>query len=191
MLAFGHVSVLVSIVVGLSISQVLFGLGQLLRRRGTYEIDALYLLTNAIVLFLLVDCWWTVFSWRNELTWSYKMTWLVLLNPIVVAMAAQLIPPDWEQQPLDLHRTYYKNHRLIFALLAIYPLLDMIDTRAKGADHFNSLGLGYPITSMGMCVLCVSAVFVKTRSVRIVCSAGILLVILSWVFEIYSYVPMG
>jgi hypothetical protein len=106
-------------------------------------------------------------------------------------MAAQLIPPDWEQQPLDLHRTYYKNHRLIFALLAIYPLLDMIDTRAKGADHFNSLGLGYPITSMGMCVLCVSAVFVKARSARIVCSAGILLVILSWVFEIYSYVPMG
>jgi hypothetical protein len=180
----------VSIVVGLSISQVLFGLGQLLRRRGTYEIDILYLLTNAIVLLVLVDCWWAVFSWHDESTWSYKMTWFVLLNPLIVTMAAQLIPPDWEQQPLDLHRTYYKNHGLIFGLLALYPVLDMIDARLKGADHFNGLGPGYPITSISMAVLCALTAFIKVRSVRIVCSAGILLIVLSWVFEVYSYVSM-
>jgi hypothetical protein len=190
MLAFGHLSVLVSIVVGLSISQILFGLGQLMRRRGTYQVDALYLLTNAIVLLVLVDCWWAVFSWHDEVAWSYKMTWFVLLNPLIMTMTAQLIPPDWELQPLDLHLTYYKNHALIFCLLAVYPLLDMIDTRVKGVDHFNSMGPAYPITSISMAVLCVLAAFIKIRSVRIVCSVGILLIVLSWVFEVYSYVPM-
>src|SRR5437763_1552997 len=48
--AFEHLSVLASIIVGLSVSQVLFGLGQLVRRRGSYKPDALYLLCNAIIL---------------------------------------------------------------------------------------------------------------------------------------------
>ena len=66
--AFEHLSVLASIIVGLSVSQVLFGLGQLVRRRGTYKADALYLLCNAIILLTLVDSWWAVFSWVFELS---------------------------------------------------------------------------------------------------------------------------
>src|SRR6476620_5264616 len=86
---FEHLSVLVSIVVGLSVSQVLFGLGQLVRRRGTYEVDALYLLCNLIVLLVLVDSWWAVFSWHDAPKWSYRGTWFVLINPLIVTMAAQ------------------------------------------------------------------------------------------------------
>lgn len=39
----------------MSVSQVLFGLGQLLRRRGTYKPDPLYILSNVIILLVLVD----------------------------------------------------------------------------------------------------------------------------------------
>jgi hypothetical protein len=189
-LAFGHLSVLVSIVVGLSVSQVLFGVGQLLRRRGSYKIDAQYLLCNAIVLVVLVDSWWAVYSWRDASSWSYRMTWFVLLNPLLVTMAAQLLPPDWEEKPLDIHAMYYKNHRLIFGLLAFYPLVDLLDARLKGAEHFRSLGPGYPITSAGMAALCGIAALAKGRRVQIACSVGILLIASAWIFEIYTFVPM-
>ena len=190
MLAFGHLSVLVSIVVGLSVSQVLFGVGQLLRRRGSYEIDAQYLLCNAIILVVLVDSWWAVYSWRDASGWSYRMTWFVLLNPLLVTMAAQLLLPDWEEKPLDIHAMYYRNHRLIFGLLAFYPLVDLLDTRLKGAEHFRSLGPGYPITSAGMAALCATAALANGRRVQIACSVGVLLIVSSWIFEVYTFVPM-
>ncbi len=190
MLAFGHLGVLVSIVVGLSISQVLFGFGQLLRRRGSHQFDAAYLLCNAIILVVLVDCWWGVFSWRDTTNWSYPTTWFVLLNPLLVTMAAQLLPPDWDERPLDIHAMYHRNHRLIFGLLAFYPLLDLVDTRLKGIAHFRSLGPGYLVTNLGMAVLCFIAALSKSRKVQMVCSVGILLVVFSWIFGIYSYVRM-
>ncbi len=185
--AFEHLSVLVSIVVGLSVSQVLFGFGQMLRRRGSYEIDVLYLLCNAIILVVLVDCWWGVFSWHDTSRWSYQMTWFVLLNPLLVTMAAQLLPPDWEERPLDIHKMYYKNHRLIFGLLAFYPLLDLLDTSLKGIEHFRNLGKSYPLTMTGMAMLCAIAALARSRKVQITCSLGVLLVVFSWIFEIDSF----
>lgn len=188
--AFEHLSVLVSIVVGVSVSQLLFGLGQLVRRGGTYRIDPLYLLSNVIILLVLVDSWWAAFSWHDVPGWSYRRTWFVMLNPLLVTMAAQLLPPDWEERPVDFHKTYYRNHRLIFALLAFYPLIDMLDSRLKGLAHFKSLGVGYPVTCSSMAVLCAAAAFAKSRKIQSICLVGVLLILLSFVFEVFSLSPM-
>jgi hypothetical protein len=188
--AFEHLSVLVSIVVGLSVSQVLFGLGQLVRRRGSYKIDPLYVLSNVIILLVLVDSWWAAFSWHDVPGWSYRRTWFVMLNPLLVTISAQLLPPDWEERPLDLHKTYYRNHRLIFGLLAFYPLIDVLDTGLKGAAHFRSLGAGYPVTCTAMAVLCAATALAKSRKIQFICLVGVLLIVLSFVFEVFSLSPM-
>ena len=113
-----------------------------------------------------------------------------MLNPLLVTMAAQLLPPDWEERPLDFHKTYYRNHRLIFGLLAFYPLIDMLDSGLKGAAHFRSLGAGYPVTCTAMAVLCAAAALAKSRKIQFVCLFGILLIVLSFVFEVFSLSPM-
>ncbi len=187
--AFQHLSVLVSIVVGMSMSQVIFGLGQLVRRRGSYKIDPLYILSNVIVILVLVDSWWTAFSWHDVAGWSYRRTWFVMLNPLLVTMAAQLLPPDWEDRPVDFHRTYYKNHRLIFGLLTFYPLIDMLDSSLKGIAHFKALGAGYPIISITMAALCATAALARSRKIQCVCLVGVLLIVLSFVFEVFSLTP--
>jgi hypothetical protein len=188
--AFQHLSVLVSIVVGMSMSQVLYGLGQLVRRRGSYKIDPLYILSNVIIILILVDSWWAAFSWHDVAGWSYRRTWFVMLNPLLVTMAAQLLPPDWDERPVDFHKNYYRNHRLIFGLLTFYPLIDMLDSGLKGVAHFKDLGAGYPITCTTMAVLCAGAALVKSRKLQTICLVGILLIALSFVFEIFSLSPM-
>ena len=188
--AFEHLSVLVSIVVGMAVSQVLFGLGQLVRRRGSYKVDPVYVLANVVILLILVDSWWSAFSWHDVPDWSYARTWFVMLNPLLVTMAAQLLPPDWEERPVDIHRAYYRNHRLMFFMIAFYPLIDMLDSRMKGAAHFRSLGAGYPVTCTAMAVLCAVVAIVKSRTIQFVCMAGVLLILLSFVFEVFSLSPM-
>jgi hypothetical protein len=188
--AFDHLSVLVSIVVGMSVTQVLFGLGQMVRRRGTYKIDPLYLLCNLIVLLVLVDSWWAAFSWHDVPGWSYRRAWFVMLNPLLVTIAAQLLPPDWEERPLDLHKTFYRNHRLIFGLLACYPLIDMLDSGLKGVAHFKSLGIGYPVLCTGMAALCAAAALARSRTIQFICVISVLLIVLSFIFELFSLSPM-
>jgi len=84
MQAFQHLSVLVSIVVGMAVSQLIFGLGQLVRRRGSARIDPLYIPSNAIVLLILVDSWWSTFSWSNVPGWSGRLSDGLLCPGIVV-----------------------------------------------------------------------------------------------------------
>jgi hypothetical protein len=188
--AYEHLSVLVSIVVGVSISQVIYGFGQLIRRRGTYKIDPLYLLCSILVLLILVDSWWTAYSWHDVPGWSYRRAWFVMLNPLLVTMAAQLLPPDWEEKPVDFHKTYYRNHRLIFGLLTFYPLIDMLDTGLKGAAHFRSLGAGYPVINTAMAVFCAATALTRSRKIQFICMIVVLLCVLSFVFEVFSLVPM-
>jgi hypothetical protein len=188
--AFQHLSVLVSIVVGMSVSQVLFGLGQLLRRRGTYKPDPLYILSNVIILLVLVDSWWSAFSWHYVADWEYRRTWFVMLNPLLVTMAAQLLPPDWEDRPVDFHKTYYKNHRLLYGMLAFYPLMDMLDSGMKGVAHFRSLGANYPIVCIVLAALFATAALVKSRKIQGVCLIGALAMLLSFIFEVWSLSPM-
>ncbi len=190
MQAFQHLSVLVSIVVGMAVSQLIFGLGQLVRRRGSARIDPLYILSNAIVLLILVDSWWSTFSWSNVPGWSYRRTWFLMLNPLLVTMAAQLLLPDWDEKPVDFSRTYYKNHRLIFGLLAFYPLIDMLDSALKGSAQFRSLGAGYPMVCSALALLCAVAAFAQGRMIQGICLVGILLVLLSFVFDVFSLLPM-
>lgn len=188
--AFQHLSVLVSIVVGMAVSQLLFGLGQMVRRRGSYRIDPLYILTNVIILLVLVDSWWSAYSWHDVHDWSYRTTWFVMLNPLLVTMTAQLLPPDWDEKPVDFHKTYYKNHRLIFGLLTLYPLIDMLDSGLKGSAHFKSLGAGYPIACSALAVLCAAAALVRSRKIQGICLVGVLLIVLSFVFDVFSLLPM-
>ena len=72
----------------MSVSQVLFGLGQLVRRRGSYKMDPLYILSNVIIRLVLVGSWWAAFSWHDVPDWSYRRTWFVMLNPLLVTTAA-------------------------------------------------------------------------------------------------------
>ena len=174
----------------MSVSQVLFGLGQLVRRRGSYKSDPLYILANVIILLVLVDSWWAAFSWHDVPGWSYRRTWFVMLNPLLVTMAAQLLPPDWEERPIDFHKTYNSNHRLIFGLLAFYPLIDMLDSGLKGATHFKSLGAGYPVTCIAMAALCATAAVAKSRKIQFISLVGVLLIVLSFVFEVFSVTTM-
>mgnify|MGYP001606181727 FL=1 len=68
--------------------------------------------------------------------------------------------------------------------------MDMLDSRLKGAAHFRSLGAGYPITSIAMAMLCAAAAVVKSRKIQFICLMGVLLIVLSFIFEVFSLEPL-
>jgi len=117
---FGYLSVLITIILGLGITQLVTGLGRLIVSR---ERVRLYWPTVAWVALLLtfhILTWWTMFGLRNYRAWNFLAFLIVLLQPIVLYLLAALILPDiTAASPIDLKTSYYENVRWFFSLLVL------------------------------------------------------------------------
>ena len=114
---FNYLSVLVSIILGLGITQLLTGIGRLLQNRDRVK---LYWPTIASVLILLVVhvlVWWTLFELRAESEWTFPGFLAVLLLPILLYLLSALALPDFGDAVADdLRQHYYANSRWFFSL---------------------------------------------------------------------------
>ena len=121
--AFSYLSVLLSIVLGLGITQLLTGLGRLIQARDRVRI---YWPTPAWAVLLLVahvQTWWTMFALRDDAGWTFFAFLLVLLQPVLLYLAAALVLPDFGETAdptearVDLRRHYFHQARWFFGVL--------------------------------------------------------------------------
>jgi hypothetical protein len=121
--AFSYLSVLLSIILGLAITQILKGVRGVVLARA---IVVPYWPTFVLVAFLLVldvQSWWSMFGMRLITTWTFSMFAVVLLQTVVLYMLAALVLPDFfGEKTVDL-RAHYFGHRRIFYGLFLALLL--------------------------------------------------------------------
>lgn len=128
---FNYLSVLISIILGLGITQLLTGLGRLINGRAQVR---WYWPTVAWAGFLLVihiQTWWAMFGLRGHSDWNFLAFLVVLLQPILLYLLSALIFPDMTgQETVDLRANYYAHAGWFFGLsmtvVAISLLKDVI-----------------------------------------------------------------
>ena len=92
--AFSYLSVLISIILGLGITQLLTGLGRLLQARGGTRLYGPAVTWIALLLLVHVQTWWTMFGLRGVRGWTFGAFLMVLLQPAVLYLMAALAVPD-------------------------------------------------------------------------------------------------
>lgn len=120
--AFSYLSVLVSIIVGLAMTQVLQGFRGLMLARSRVRAYWPALVWAVLVLVLCVQVWWAMFdlSVRPAARWTFLDFGLVLLQTVPLYLMAGLVLPDVDaEHRLDLREHYYAHHRWFFSLLAL------------------------------------------------------------------------
>ena len=117
--AFSYLSVLLSIILGLAITQVLQGYRALILARGRVTLAIVPLLWSAIILFGAVQAWWASFGLRDHEEWSFGTFAVILLQMVMIYMQAAIVLPDppSERQPIDLADHFEKHRRAFFAFL--------------------------------------------------------------------------
>jgi hypothetical protein len=114
--AFDYLSVLLSIVLGLSITQLLGGFAAMVRARE--RIDFYWPLPVQMgALFLLnVQVWWAMFDLRHMPRWSFAGFMIVLLQPVTLYLMTAFITPDLSGEGrFDLRAFYFRERRWFFA----------------------------------------------------------------------------
>jgi hypothetical protein len=117
---FGYLSVLLSIILGLAITQILQGFRGLLLSRDRVRPYWPAVAWAMLLLVIYVQTWWAMFGLRSHHDWTFGAFAIVLLQTIVLYMLAGLVLPDFiGDQPVDLRAHYYTHHSWFFSLAVL------------------------------------------------------------------------
>ena len=118
MSSFEFIAALMSIIVGLGVTNLLAGAGRAFYRRKENPLDEVHIVLTLATLLLLVLQWWVTFKWNTEVTWSFDR-FLVL----IVSFCRPL-------RPSGCHRSHCTPPRLR-SLLCVVPTHHAVSLGAR------------------------------------------------------------
>ena len=128
MTPFEYLSVLVSIIVGLALTQLLSGVARLIQLRRRVPMHATTLIWMALLFLMDVQVWWVAFERRFTPQWTYFTFLLYLLIPITVFLLSYLVLPEMgDEDTPDLRANFENNRGWFFGLLAAIPVISLVE----------------------------------------------------------------
>jgi hypothetical protein len=136
---FEHITVYVSIIIGLAVAQLLGGVVRVLsdRRAKPYWVHLAWVFN---VLCLITYYWWFIFDWQSRTEWTYQLFVFVFAYAMVNYLLAVTLVPPAELDHGDYEEFFFARSRLFFSLLIVRWLEDLGDTFLTGRPRRSPIG---------------------------------------------------
>ena len=135
MTPYEHLAVLISIVLGLGLTQLLMSVHRLVKARGRVRFYWLPLAWAALLFVSQIEWWWASFALRTQTVWNFFYFLFILLSPVSLYLAAAFALPEVEaEREYDLRAYYYDNRSWFFGVLAANPALDAVRRASQGGS---------------------------------------------------------
>jgi hypothetical protein len=158
--AFGYISVIFSVVIGLGLSQLLTGVVELVKAKHRVTFYWVHSSWVGLIFIGHIFLWWTMWNLRLLKDWNFFTFLLLLLAPVLLFIAASFLVPKLEPDSvIDLRTYFYDNKTAFFVVNAVF-------TGLMSAENWLLTGRLSParvtlIMASWFVLLCVSA-FVKS-----------------------------
>jgi hypothetical protein len=130
--SFEFIAALMSIIVGLGVTNLLAGAGRAFYRRNQNPIDVVHIIFTGATLLLLVLQWWVTFKWNTEVNWSFdKFLVLIVWAICLYMLTVFLYPPDLSEQEEGGDR-FHRNRTGYYSTFVVMCLLDIVQTAMHG-----------------------------------------------------------
>ncbi len=124
--AFEYVTVLISIILGIGITQILTGIANLYQKIEKVKFYWPHILWISFVLTLHIQEWWVTYELKSYQPWRLPTFLFIMLYPInLFLLAKMLFPTRLKGKQIDLKIFYFKNYRRIFLLFVTSAILSM------------------------------------------------------------------
>ena len=160
---FEYVAVLVSIIVGLALTQILRGVGRMVTAKDSPRPYWVHLVWTFYFFLLIVLFWWWEFQ-LDKVDWSLWVYLVVIIYATLLFFVSLVIQPSKMDHITSYKDYYFSNRRWIFGLLIAIWLWDFVDTLSKGTVHFLNMGTEYLIFNITQ--LIAAAVAIITTNER-------------------------
>ena len=141
---FDYLTVLVSIVLGLAMTNVLTRLAVVVTARERVDFYWPPVAWAVWVFFICVQHWWAQWSTHETVTWTFLKFSTGLLDPILLFFLSALVLPERDEtRPIDLGAWYYRNRAWFFGTLALLPIASIVDELARSGRIGSMLNLAF------------------------------------------------
>lgn len=134
---FEYIAVLLSIILGLGITQLLSGIARLVRDGRALAPAWWIMVIVAALLVMHFQVWWASFEWRHVKVWTFFSYASFMVLPMLLFLLAYLVlPADPQLEGRELVREFIARRRPFYAIIALVPV----------ASFFQQWMLGGPQT---------------------------------------------
>jgi len=141
MTAFEYIAVLVSIIVGLSLTHLLGGIGRIIGNPGRAKVYWVHLVWSLYSFVYLVAFWWWEFQLSTIEVWTVQLYLFLVLYALLLYLICVVLYP--RESPEDFREYFHLRRGWFFGLWIVVYLVDIQDTVLKGPAHLAGLGVEY------------------------------------------------
>jgi hypothetical protein len=129
--SFSYISVILSIVLGLAITQVLLGFRGLILTRAKVKLYAPTITWGFFALLIPIQAWWADFGMRKQTNWTFPALLVIMLQAISIYMVGALVLPDiGGEKIIDLRQHFFAHRSWFFCALLGSVLFSLLKTLA-------------------------------------------------------------
>ncbi len=140
MSSFEFIAALMSIIIGLGVTNLLAGAGRAFYRRKENPLDEVHIVLTIATLLLLVLQWWVTFKWNTEVTWSFDRFLLLIVWTITLYMLTVfLYPPDLSEAE-EHQRRFQRNRVGYYSAFIAMCVLEARKSSSTRHSPSNSVG---------------------------------------------------
>ena len=123
---FSYLSVLLSVVIGLAMTEILQGFRRRIvaaeRVRSYWPVR----LWSVTLLLVCAQTWWAMFGLRARHIWKFDEFLILLAQVVALYLVCGLVYPEFERnEEVDLRRHYFAQRKRFFALIVLLTLLSI------------------------------------------------------------------
>jgi hypothetical protein len=181
---FEFLAVLISVVMGLGVTNLLAGVGRTIHRRKQVRPDAVHTLWSATAFLVLILNWWVFFQWSDFPDWSFEAFLAIVLWAVALYMlSVVLYPPDMAEDE-DFREVFEINRQWIMATFMVVALTDILTTAIRG-DLLNPPA--YTPFVLHLAVVCLAGIFIKGRRFHLIAATWLFGSLLVWSFVVRRF----
>jgi len=124
---FEYVSILVSIILGLGITQILSAFSDLLYHHKKVRFYWPHTFWLVFILFLHIQDWFITYQLKDKPVWHLPELFFILLYPISLFCAAKMLLPTNEREERNDMKLFYKSqYPIIFIIVGISIFISIL-----------------------------------------------------------------
>lgn len=125
---FEYVIVLISIILGMGITQLITGMASLILRWDKVKLYWPHLVLVILVFIIHIQDWWATYALRSNTQWHLPMFLFIILYPVNLYILARILfPIRWSAYLGDLKAFYLDNYRKLFGFMIFLPVHSLVE----------------------------------------------------------------
>ena len=139
-MVFEYLTVLISVVVGLSVTSFLTNVVRIIHVRGDVTISWVQLLWSIVILTWTVAFWWFTFVLAEQPQWTFPLFVFLLAYSTLLFFLMALLFPEGVPADHNYQSQFMRNRFWFFGVLLLFLCVDLIDYTVKLKKELSIIG---------------------------------------------------